>query len=185
MGVHNIIGEAWKIDETFTISDMGSNTYVFSFQSEADLCRTLCEGPWTVMGSMMVLRKWDLSKSLQVIDFTFSPLWVQVVGLPLGGYLNQKSCHMIAPLLGDLLRLEDPEKEGRVAKCLRIRVWINLKNPLKKYFFLKRPNSEDLWVKFQYERLPNLCYGCGIIGHVVPECKLFRNAEKGIVGLYR
>lgn len=85
---------------------------------------------------------------------------------------------MIAPLLGDLLRFEDPEKESRIAKCLRIRVWINLKNPLKKGFFLKRQNAEDLWIKFQYERLSDFCLGCGLLDHVVPECKEFRNVDR-------
>lgn len=89
-----------------------------------------------------------------------------------------KSGEKITPLLGDLIRIEDPTKEGRIAKCLRIRIWHNLNNPLKKGFNLKRPNDEDLWVKFQYERLSDFCYGCGKIGHTVPECKLFRDVEQ-------
>ncbi|KAH7847767.1 hypothetical protein Vadar_030036 [Vaccinium darrowii] len=105
----------------------------------------------------MVLRKWDASKTLEEIDFSFSPFWVQIHGLPLG-YLNVKSGEKIAPLLDELVRIEDPEKEGRISRCLRIR---NLNKPLKKGFSLKRPNDDDLWVKFQYERLADFCYGCG------------------------
>lgn len=129
------------------------------------------------MGHTMVLRKWDASKAMEEINFSFSPFWVQVHGLPLG-YLNVKSGEKIAPLLGDLVRVEDPEKEGRIARCLRLRIWHNLNNPLKKGFTLKRPNDEDLWVKFQYERLSDFCYGCGKIGHTVPECKPFRDVER-------
>lgn len=83
------------------------------------------------MGHTMVLRKWDSSKALEEIDFSFTPFWVQVHGLLLG-LLNVKSGEKIAPLLGELVRIEDPEKEGRIAKCLRIRIWLNLNNPLRK-----------------------------------------------------
>lgn len=103
-----------------------------------------------MMGHTLVLRKWNSAKALEEIDFSFSPFWVQYHGLPLG-FLNEKSGEKIAPLLGELIRIEDPTKEGRIAKCLRIRVWHNLNNPLKKGFNLKRPNDEDLWVRFQYE----------------------------------
>lgn len=76
VGVKNVIKKAWKTDEEFSISDMGNNLFVFSFSSEVDLCRIMCEGPWSVMGKIMVLRKWDYSKALEEIDFTFSPFWV-------------------------------------------------------------------------------------------------------------
>lgn len=42
--------------------------------------------------------------------------------------------------------------------------------PLKKGFFLKRVNEEDLWVKFTYKRLSAFCYGCGRIGHTMNDC---------------
>lgn len=75
-GVTNVIKGAWKTDESFTILDWGKNTFVFTFQSEADLCRVICEGPWSVMGHTLVLRKWNSSKDLKEIDFSFSPFWV-------------------------------------------------------------------------------------------------------------
>lgn len=76
----------------------------------------------------------------------------------------------IAETLGEVIAVEDPEGRGKLNKFLWVRVWIDVTKPLKKGFFLKRVNEEDLWVKFTYERLSAYCYGCGRIGHTMNDC---------------
>lgn len=117
----------------------------------------------------MVLRKWEASKTLAEIDFTCSPFWVQIHGLPLG-FLNAKSGLKIAQALGEVIAVEDPAGRGKLQKFIRVRVWVDITKPLKKCFFLKRPEEEDLWVKFKYERLSDFCYGCGRVSHTVNDC---------------
>lgn len=117
----------------------------------------------------MVLRKWDGLQTLEEMDFSCSPFWVQIQGLPLG-FLNARSGMRIAETLGEVIAAEDPEGRGKLNKFLWVRVWIDVTKPLKKGFFLKRVNEEDLWVKFTYERLSAYCYGCGRIGHTMNDC---------------
>ncbi|KAF7130102.1 hypothetical protein RHSIM_Rhsim10G0077300 [Rhododendron simsii] len=168
-GVSNVITKAWRTREEVSVSAWGNNTYAFCFKSEDDLCKIISLGPWSVMGCLMVLRKWDGHKTLEEIDFSCSPFWVQIQGLPLG-FLNTRSGMRIAETLGDVIAVEDPDGRGKLNKFLRVRVWIDVTKPLKKGFFLKRVNEEDLWVKFRYERLSNYCYGCGRIGHTQNDC---------------
>ncbi|KAE9458498.1 hypothetical protein C3L33_09599, partial [Rhododendron williamsianum] len=112
-------------------------------KKEDDLCRVISRGPWSVMGALLVLRKWDQKKSFSDLDFNFSPFWIQIHGLPLG-FLNSKAGMVITKSIGD---------------------------PLKKGFFLRRVKEEDSWVRFKYERLSDFCYGCGMVGHAVNEVK--------------
>lgn len=63
----------------------------------------------------MVLRKWEASKTLAEIDFTCSPFWVQIHGLPLG-FLNAKSGLKIAQALGEVIAVEDPAGRGEAPK---------------------------------------------------------------------
>lgn len=66
--------------------------------------------------------------------------------------------------------MEDPDGRGKFQKFIRVRVWVDITKPLKKGCFLKRPEEEDLWVKFKYERMSDFCYGCGRVRHTVNDC---------------
>lgn len=49
-------------------SQLGGNGIIrilFSFKSEDDLCKIMSLGPWSVMGCLMVLRKWDGLQTLE------------------------------------------------------------------------------------------------------------------------
>ncbi|KAF7127011.1 hypothetical protein RHSIM_Rhsim11G0149500 [Rhododendron simsii] len=168
-GVSNVIAKAWRTAEEVSVSAWGDNIYGFSFKSEDDVCKILSLGPWSIMGSLMVLRKWEASKTLAEIDFSCSPFWVQIQGLPLG-FLNVKSGLKIAEAIGEIIAVEDPEGRGKLQNFIRVRVWVDITKPLKKGFFLKRPEEEDLWVKFKYERLSDFCYSCGRVSHTVVDC---------------
>ncbi|XP_058185666.1 uncharacterized protein At4g02000-like [Rhododendron vialii] len=127
-------------------------------------------GPWSVMGCLLILRKWEANRTLEELDFDFSPFWVQIQGLPFC-FLNAKSGLKIAEALGEVIAVADPEKERKLMKFIRVRVWVDITKPLKRGFFLRRPGEENLWVKFRYERLSNFCYSCGRVGHNFNECK--------------
>lgn len=176
VGVQKVIEKAWRTEEEFTISPWKDNVNAFGFKSEDDLCRIISKGPWSIMGSLLILRKWDLSKAFSDLDFSFSPFWVQIHGLPLV-FLNPKAGMEIAKSLGDVIVVEEPGESGRLSNFMRVRIWVDVSKPLKKGFFLRRAKEEDIWIRFKYKRLSDFCYGCGMVGHSVNECKEKRNLD--------
>lgn len=41
-----------------------------------------------------------------------------------------------------------------------------MKDPLPASFFLDRNNGNEVWIQFKLERLVDLCFSCGSLGHV-------------------
>ncbi|PQM40802.1 hypothetical protein Pyn_12255 [Prunus yedoensis var. nudiflora] len=72
--------------------------------------------------------------------------------------------------------------EGSYGECLgrylRIRVRLDVTKPLRRVMKLRFDHSLEAVIEFKYERLPDFCYVCGRIGHVVKECKFVSAIEK-------
>ncbi|KAF4402324.1 hypothetical protein G4B88_003245 [Cannabis sativa] len=47
----------------------------------------------------------------------------------------------------------------------RFRATIDLNKPTFSGFFLRRQKLKDLWIQYKYERLPKLCFKCGLLTH--------------------
>ncbi|CAN1754694.1 hypothetical protein LINPERHAP1_LOCUS5562 [Linum perenne] len=65
---------------------------------------------------------------------------------------------------------------------MRIRVQLDIREPIKKEKRLKRPSGECVLAKFRYEKLPTFCFICGRLGHIDRHCEIyFRLPDEQIV----
>ncbi|CAN1753319.1 hypothetical protein LINPERHAP1_LOCUS5120 [Linum perenne] len=55
---------------------------------------------------------------------------------------------------------------------MRLRVTLDIRQPLKREKRVRRNQGASVVCKFRYEKLPNFCYICGKLGHIDMYCEV-------------
>ena len=76
----------------------------------------------------------------------------------------------IGSTLGKVLEVEVFDSGVQWARCLRVRVRIDVTKRLVRGKKINIEGGEGRWVQFKYERLPNFCYRCGLLSHALKDC---------------
>ncbi|TXG46426.1 hypothetical protein EZV62_028075 [Acer yangbiense] len=84
--------------------------------------------------------------------------------------MNRRAAKVIAEQIGMVIEIPVESKEC-LGKFLRVKVHIDISNPLKRFIRLGVKESEKaVIVPLIYERLPEFCYACGRIEYGLHEC---------------
>ncbi|KAK8705890.1 hypothetical protein V6N13_049476 [Hibiscus sabdariffa] len=169
-GVQGVFRRVWGEWRDFTITELSENTYLFTFKEARAAEQILEEGPWSVMGYCICLHRWQPGLTLEELDFSQVPYWVQVHGLSLD-QMSPKNAKKVGDQIGRVLEIEDPISSHGIRRCFfRIRVLIDVSKPLPSGFWASRAGKSNRWVSFKYEHLADFCYKCGCVGHVEAHC---------------
>ncbi|KAL7224390.1 hypothetical protein ACSBR1_025780 [Camellia fascicularis] len=151
-----------------TISPWSDNTFIFRFSDGDDRDRILNESPWLIMGYLLVLKPLSKEITVEDSDFRWCPFWIHAHGLPFQ-HMTKK--------IGEIL-------ENRIGSYLRFRVKVDTHEPFPRGFWLKRSQGEaDIWINFKCEKLSDICYDYGRVGHDKKICK-FVSKEKNARSRY-
>ncbi|XP_050263948.1 uncharacterized protein LOC126708186 [Quercus robur] len=174
--VKAIILKAWRTSKGVQIVDLKENIFVFKFACEGDKKRILELGPWNIEGFPLILKQWHQNMSVDDLDFSSIPLWVQIHGLPIE-YMSKENAEEIGALVGEVLEVDFTGSGGVcMSKFLRVKVEIKVEDPLLSGFFLDRNTQPNLWIRFKYERIAEFCFKCGRLGHLKARC-IWADAE--------
>ncbi|KAF7146847.1 hypothetical protein RHSIM_Rhsim03G0009600 [Rhododendron simsii] len=177
--VFNILTAVWKTRASFTVTPWNNNIFLFRFEEEEDRRFVLQEGPWSVMNNLLVLTPLKDGTVVEQMDFSKCHFWVQIHGLPIEK-MSRTNAEIIGRRFGRLLAIEtSPDNILLARSFLRVKVEINIDQPLPKGFWIRRkkPESKDLWISYKYEKLQDFCYACGRIGHESRGCRFVTREE--------
>ncbi|KAL0313473.1 UNVERIFIED_CONTAM: hypothetical protein Sradi_5746600 [Sesamum radiatum] len=76
---------------------------------------------------------------------------------------------ILASITDDESEFLEYDKSNSWGASIRVRVALDIRMPLKRFLRMRTATGE-LTVSFTYERLPNFCYGCGVLGHILRDC---------------
>ncbi|CAH9125760.1 unnamed protein product [Cuscuta epithymum] len=78
--------------------------------------------------------------------------------------------------LGRRVKIDERNLKGKSKEFVRICVSIDIRNALKRRTQLREDGDGWFWAYSKYERLPNLCFICGVLGHTDIYCPSNNNA---------
>ena len=161
---------AWGNPKGLEAKSVGDNIFIVEFGCKQDLERVLDGSPWNVGKKAVLIQQFDPNLRPSEVVFDKMAIWIRICDLPFG-LMNRKWGWELAKKVGSVMKL-DVDAHGRAwGPYLRAKVQVHISKPLLRcitIFSEKRQTTEIYNVK--YEKLPNYCYSCVIIGHSSVEC---------------
>ncbi|KAI7981836.1 Uncharacterized protein LOK49_Contig11G00008 [Camellia lanceoleosa] len=161
----------WKPIKGMQFKALGDNLFLFQFNHIVDKNRVLARGPWNFDKQLVLLEELDGSLQPSEVQFRSVLFWVHVIDLPIIGMTKEVGA-LIGNSIGTFADMDYAEGGVAWGKSLRIRVAINIHKPLRRGMKITLGQKDPVWLSFKYERLPNFCFACGILGHNQRECDL-------------
>lgn len=118
----------------------------------------------------MVLNAFDAKIPPSQMDFSHTPIWIQIHDMPLG-CMNRAVGRKIGESLGRVEEVTVAKDDVGWGRSLRIQVPIDLYQPLDRGRALLMTGNL-CWVPFKNEKLPSFCYKYGRILHGRKRCPM-------------
>ncbi|KAK2995023.1 hypothetical protein RJ640_012263 [Escallonia rubra] len=168
--VQAILQKAWNPSKGMKIHSQQENIFHITMNHEWDRNIILESRSWSVMSSHVVVRDWPPHLSMDEIDFSKSPFWIRILGLP-PILITKSNAEKIGSKIGKVLEI-DFTADGKIAwlRFFRIQVMLDITKPLFTGFTRYKDSISVSWTRLQYERLPDFCFTCGRMGHTNRGC---------------
>ncbi|MCH82220.1 hypothetical protein A2U01_0003021 [Trifolium medium] len=167
--IQNGLESIWGAPPGLKVQELGGKILQFFMNEPADIDRILYGNPWIFRNSWLVVKPWDRETDYHEIDFDHVPIWIQLWGLPPHCKTKQMGTS-IGTLMGNVEASEFYEYPGKQV-IIKIKVAININNPITSGIHVGNPTDGTSWVDYRYEKLPQVCFKCGMIGHTDKLCR--------------
>lgn len=149
--------------------EIENNMFIIQFFHWRDKEKVLNGRPWCFDQNLLILQELDSSVQPSDIVLNTSPFWVRIYNMPFD-CRTVDNVRRLAGKLGEVLEIEDDVIGWD--RSMRVRVLLNVQNPIRRYQKIKNKKGEICSVEFKYEGLPFFCFKCGIMGHLEKDCQL-------------
>ncbi|KAM6567463.1 hypothetical protein CsatA_026591 [Cannabis sativa] len=172
--IQGSLKNAWASISGWSWKEREDGLLQFTFRTSFDAENVLLRRPWLVCGYLLVLMPWPSWLTPEEVKFDHSPIWVWLKSIPTY-YWNKTNLQEMAGKVSAVYELpchiENNFERGSFGMgTLRFRATVELSKQLFSGFFLRRTGIKDLWLQYQYEKLPRICYKCGLMTHEQKFC---------------
>ncbi|XP_042968967.1 uncharacterized protein At4g02000-like [Carya illinoinensis] len=162
--------KVWRPVKGVKFCDLNTEFTLVEFEDTRDKIKVMREGPWLFDKHLVLLKEFDGRLQIGKIELVHAPFWVRLHDLPLMA-CNEYIGRLVGGALGEVLEVDLDKAEMEWGEYMRVKVLINIFKPLLRRKRMIVEDGVSCWVHFSYERLPDLCFHCGILGHTLKECE--------------
>ncbi|XP_062146783.1 uncharacterized protein LOC133854564 [Alnus glutinosa] len=163
-----VLVRIWRLGRNLFLKEIQENLWLFEFSEEGDKVKVMDGRPWSYDRTILILNDFDGQTSPSKMDFSISPIWIQIHDMPLG-CMNRAVGFQIGSSLGSVEDMAVAKDDVGWGRYLRVRVAINLHQPLERGRSLIILGKSK-WVSFKYEKLSVFCFQCDRIIHGSKGC---------------
>jgi hypothetical protein len=155
---------AWDTAQEVKFRSLDDNMYTVQFSCLGDWDKVMDGGPWTFRGNPVLLAPYDgFTKPSEIALNTFK-VWIQIHDLPDG---FKPMLESLASKVGEVIVAENRSNDFS-GNFFRVRIKCDVRRPLKNAVSMVKANKRQIFL-VKYERLPDWCALCGMLGHLHTE----------------
>ncbi|XP_058726793.1 uncharacterized protein At4g02000-like [Vicia villosa] len=171
MSMKKRVADMWRPVKGVIIKQAMEGLFLFQFSHKLDMEAALRGGPWTFGSHLLIIEKVQIGVQIESIPLFHVEFWVQVHNIP-AGLMLEKVGKTIANFIGTFVEYDKHNNSSFWRQYMRLRVKVDVRNPLKKNTRVKNRGGEWCTVTFKYENLGLFCFVCGILGHSDQRCEV-------------
>lgn len=176
----DLLSGIWKVAEKPTFKKVENNILLVNFQTKKDRDMVFEGGPWSFEGEALLLQKWEEGMTAEDFNNTKINIFVQMYGLP----FELRKDEGARSAIEQVYTIKEHFSNGSVRESaygkeyLRYRIEIDINTPILPGFFLERRDRRPTWVYLKYEKLPTICFQCGVLTHGTRQCSQYHKDEE-------
>ncbi|MFQ6644067.1 hypothetical protein Gotur_017502 [Gossypium turneri] len=146
--LRNTMANLWHPIRGICISDLGDRRFLFQFFHEVDIQRVLAGTPWFFNNHLLLLRRIQPGENPSLVPLIFTEFWVQVHDLS-PGLVSKPMAMQFGDFLGKFLEYDLSDRFGNFSSITRIRVQLNVTNPLRRRKKVMVGSDRIFYARFQ------------------------------------
>ncbi|KAL8498925.1 hypothetical protein ACS0TY_022040 [Phlomoides rotata] len=155
---------------------IGEGYYSIQFSCVEDRERVFSRRTWQLKLGLLRLQRWVPDFNPYRVTTSVVQVWIHISELPLE-YWNKYIISALASAVGTVIKIDDRTLNKSMGRFARVLVELDLKQERKEYLMFERAGHCS-FVGVQYERLPEFCKFCNVIGHTTGHCGGNNNRQR-------
>ncbi|MBA0592182.1 hypothetical protein Gorai_009168, partial [Gossypium raimondii] len=174
--MYRVFKSLWFTKEEVDFVALKEGPVIVKFGCIDDRSRILNLSPWLFDRYLFSMVPFEKGKEIDSYEFWMSPFWLRVYNIPIE-LMDRRMALDIGNAIGELVAIDWKDRNGGWTEFMRLKIKINVLKLLRRIVKLVDKDGVEMIGMLKYERLPDFCYECEIIGYTAKKCSLFKEDD--------